>query len=120
MTLTLTPHSIAAAYDYLRTTPPFKGWNLPDSDAVEFAVTKHRDREGDHNVYQRIGEHIIRVSSHLIKTTDGLMQVIAHEMIHMHQEIAKTISRVPHNREFKRLATHVCRRHGWDAARFVL
>lgn len=117
--LLLTPHSLAAAYDYLRTTPPFKGWKLPDSDAVEFAVTKHRDREGDHNVYKRGGEHIIRVSSHVIKTTDALMQVIAHEMLHMRQEIAKTISRVSHNREFKRLGRRVCRHHGWDAVRFV-
>lgn len=119
MTLFLTPHALAAAYDYLRATPPFNGWKLPESDAVEFGVTKHRDREGDHNVYQRVGEHIIRASSHFVKTTDGVMQLMAHEMIHMHQEITKTITRVQHNRAFHRLARRVCRCHGWDAVRFA-
>jgi hypothetical protein len=32
MTLPITPGSIAASYDYIATTPPFSGWNLPDSE----------------------------------------------------------------------------------------
>ncbi len=119
MALLLTPQMLAAAYEYLRTTPPFKAWKLPHADEIELAVTLHRDREGDHCVYQRTTEHIIRVSAAAIKTTDALMQVMAHEMLHARQEITKTARRGGHNADFKRLAKRVCRYHGWDETKFV-
>ena len=109
---------MAAAYEYLRTTPPFAAWNLPHADEVEFGVTKHRDRDGDHCVYRRTKEHIIRASINSVKTTDSLMQTVAHELIHARQEIAGTARRGTHNREFHRLAKLVCRYHGWDAVAF--
>jgi len=34
MTLPLTPATLTAAYEFLRTTPPFKGWKLPHADEV--------------------------------------------------------------------------------------
>lgn len=119
MTLPLTPHVLAAAYEYIRATAPFKSWRLPEAEAVEFCVTNHRDREGDHCVYQRTTEHIIRVSSYAITTTPALMIVMAHEMIHERQEIARTARRGGHNAEFHRLAKRVCKVHGWDARLFV-
>src|SRR3990167_10802079 len=84
MTLLLTPAALSAAYEFLRTTSPFRGWKLPHADEVEFHVTRHRDREADHEVRRR--EHTIRVSSRTIKTTDALMQAMAHEMIHAYQD----------------------------------
>jgi SprT-like family len=119
VTLPLTPHVLEAAYAYLRATSPFAGWKLPHSDEVEFAVTKHRDREGDHGVYCRTTEHIITVSSYYIKTTAELMVVMAHEMVHEKQEIAKTARRGGHNKEFHRLAKRVCKVHGWDVRLFI-
>lgn len=119
MTLRLTPDTLAAAYEYLRTTLPFARWKLPDADEIEFCVTRHRDREADHGVWK--GQHCIRVSTHSIGTTDALMQAIAHEQVHAYQDgVLKTGSRrVVHNAEFRRLAARVCRAHGWDKEKFV-
>ena len=115
MSLPLTPHMLAAAYDFLRECPPFKGWKLPDSDAVQFHVTRHRDRYADHNTVRT--EHVIRVSSYHTKTTDSLMQAIAHELIHARQ--AQTHDRGIHGPSFRRAAVQVCRAHGWDMKGFV-
>jgi uncharacterized membrane protein len=119
MTLALTPNALAGAYEYLRTTPPIKGWKLPHADDVEFHVTRHRDREADHEVRRR-RDHIIRVSARKVRTTDALMQAMAHEMIHAYQDaIARTDTRADHNRDFKWLARSVCRAHGWDKDEFI-
>lgn len=114
MSLHLTPAVLAAAYEYLRSTRPFRAWKLPHADAVEFSVTRHRDREGDHCVYKRTDDHVIRASENLIRTTDDLMQLMAHEMIHARQHHTKSAPKnYGHNAEFKRIAARVCREHGW-------
>ena len=119
MTLPLTPATLVAAYEYLRTTPPFRGWKLPHADEVEFRVTRHRDREADHEVKRRT-DHIIRVSANNIGTSDALVQALAHEMIHAYQDgVARTGTRAMHNTEFKRLATRVCKVHGWKTEGFA-
>ena len=119
MTFLITPAALAAAYEYLRTTPPFKNWKLPPEGEVEFHVTRHRDREADHKVKRR-RDHIIRVSANKITTTDALMQAMAHEMIHGYQDgVARTDTRVVHNQEFHRLARRVCRVHGWEIGGFA-
>ena len=119
MTLPLTPQILAAAYEYLRSTTPFKSWKLPLADEVEFAVTRHRDRDGDHSTYLRTDEHIIRVSTYWVKTTDALMQVIAHEMIHMRQIRTRINPRRTHDAAFCRTAARVCKAHGWKAHPFI-
>jgi hypothetical protein len=119
MTLPLTPQVLAAAYDYLRATAPFKSWKLPESDAVEFSVTRHRDRSADHTTYCRSTDHIIRVSAYYTKTTADLMECIAHEMIHAHQVRIKTETKQEHNTAFARLNRAVARIHGWPVETFV-
>lgn len=119
MSLPLTPHILAAAYEYLRTTQPFSGWKLPPADEVEFGVTRHRDREGDHSTYRRTTEHIIRVSAYYVKTTQALLICLAHEMIHAHMELSKTTQRNDHGTTFKCLARRVCRVHGWEVEKFL-
>ena len=119
MALALTPAALAAAYEYLRATPPFRGWKLPHADEVAFHVTRHRDREADHEVVRRRA-HIIRVSVNKIKTTDALMQAMGHELIHAYQDgVARTDTRAIHNAEFKRLARRVCQVHGWKYEGFA-
>src|SRR6185437_8812133 len=44
--LHLTPDCLENAYEYLRTTPPFRGMNLPDADDLVFRVMGARDRFG--------------------------------------------------------------------------
>ena len=114
MTLPLTPAVLEAAYAYLRATPPFKGWKLPEADAVEFAVTRHRDRMADHTTYCYTLDHVIRASTYHIKTTNDLIEAVAHEMIHQHMTRNHTDTKCEHNAEFKRLAARVCKVHGWD------
>lgn len=118
MTLPLTPHMLAAAYEYLRATPPFNRWKLPHADEVEFGVTRHRDREADHTTYCRTLDHVIRVSAYYAKTTDDLLQCVAHEMIHAHQTRKKTETRKEHNAEFNRVNRRVCSVHGWKIDAF--
>ena len=121
MPLPLTPHVLETAYTYLRATQPFKGWHLPDADEVEFGVTRHRDRYADHTTYYHAkgGGHVIRVSASSVKTTEALMQCLAHEMIHARIAILKTPARSDHGAVFKRLASRVCRVHGWELEKFL-
>lgn len=120
MSLPLTPHVLAAGYDYLRATQPFKAWRLPPADEVEFGVTRHRDREGDHSTYRwHTDEHIIRVSAYYVKNTESLLICLAHEMIHAHMKIKKIGQRNDHGTRFKRLAKRVCSIHGWDTEKFL-
>lgn len=121
MTLHLTPDTLAAAYEYLRTTPPFRGWNLPSADEVEFHVMRSRVKEADHCRYERTAEHIIRVSAGLIKATNDLLAAMAHEMVHAKIN-AKPHSgprKISHNAEYLRLARRVCKAHGWPMYGFV-
>src|SRR3990167_1462184 len=62
----------------------------------------------------------IRVSANNIGTSDALVQALAHEMIHAYQYgVARTGTRAMHNTEFKRLATRVCKVHGWKTEGFA-
>lgn len=110
----LTPDLMAAAYDYLRESKPFRAWRLPKSDEVEFHVTRHRDIFGDHMM---VGEkHVIRASATNVGTTAALMRVMAHEMIHAHCD--RRGVRGEHGKDFQAAADKVCRFHGFDRKGF--
>ena len=113
--LPLNCEMLAGAYDYLRITPPFREWNLPDSEDVEFRVTLSHD-QGEHEMAGRgrRRHHIIRVSSRCIGHTDSLMMVMAHEMQHMHQDRTDQSTQAEHNAAFVMDARVVCAWHGWD------
>ena len=115
--MNITPDIIAAAYSYLRVTPPFKSWKLPVADEVEFGVTKHHDREADHSTYLGTGEHIIRVSAYHIKTSLGLLEAVAHEMVHAHQWRVR--KETTHSAWFNKTNARVARLHGWPVEVFV-
>jgi hypothetical protein len=120
MTLPLTPETLAGAYDYLRTTPPFKRWNLPESEDVRFLVSKLRR---DFAQYHWDGEqHTISMSGAAIGQTYTLMEKMSHEMIHMHLEATGMESRGwdkdSHNKAFRKFAGDVCRFHGFDPKAF--
>lgn len=111
---------LAASYDFLRTTPPFRAWRLPPSDEIELNVISLRDREGEYTRYCGTSEHIIGISGTRIGHTDSLIAVMAHEMIHLKQAISKTETKgTMHNAEFRQLAQAACRAHGWDPKLFV-
>jgi hypothetical protein len=120
MTLSLTPEILAAAYDYLHVTPPFAGWNLPESEDVKFKVSRRRS---EYARYQWNGEHhIIEISQRGVGFTRTLIEKMAHEMIHLYLEIMGWESKDPspdvHNAAFQRFAAQVCKIHGWDPKAF--
>lgn len=119
MTLPLTPATLEAAYEYLRTTPPFSSWSLPDGDEVKFSVVKSRKHfahyrwDGTH--------HTIAVSSNAVGLTATLIEKMGHEMIHLHLEEAGMESRGTENTHgvwFRKFAVEACAVHGWDVKGF--
>lgn len=114
--LVLTPEMLAAAYDYLQTTPPFCNWNLPDSEDVTFKVFRSRTRCADWGKVN--GRHVIRISAHHIKRTNSLMETMAHEMLHVHEDHNNCSGRGMHSAAFVEWAREVCEYHGWDPGLF--
>ncbi|WP_448043805.1 hypothetical protein [Bradyrhizobium liaoningense] len=119
MPLPLTSETLAAAYDYLKTTPPFRGWNMPESDEVKFIVAKFRD---DFAQYRWDGkQHTVSVSVNAVGQTSTLIEKMAHEMIHLHLEDSKMETRGTKNTHsiwFRKFAAQVCRIHGFDGKAF--
>jgi hypothetical protein len=111
VSLNLTPAMLEAAYELLRTTPPFRNWKLPDTDDVEFHVTKfgHAADCGFDGT-----QFVIRVSATKHGTLAALLETMAHEMCHMRYPN----DRAHHGYLFKRLAVRVCRHHGFDIKGF--
>lgn len=119
MTLPLTPETLAAAYDYLCSTPPFNKWSLPDSDEVKFTVNKSRV---DFAQYRWDGkQHTITVSESSVGHTATLMEKMGHELVHLHLEDSEMESRGTqdtHGIWFRKLAAQACKAHGWDLKAF--
>jgi hypothetical protein len=115
MALSLTPAMVEAAYELLRTTPPFRGWRLPPSDEVEFRVTDDRAALGS----CRADRACIAISGHLHGHLSTLLATLAHEMLHLWQERRGTGRRdVVHDHEFRRVARRIARLHGFDPRLF--
>ena len=120
MTLPLNAETLAAAYDFLNTTPPFNKWNLPDAEDVGFRLSRRKKELGR---YQWDGKrHTIIASSLAIGHTSTLMRFLCHEMIHLHLEATGTDSRRggedTHNVAFQKFAAEVCKYHGFDPKAF--
>lgn len=114
MTLRLTPDMLAAAYDFLRTTQPFRGWGLPDSDALGFHVVRRSKISAEFGIEN--GVPFIRVSETYNGHTMTVLGTVAHEMIHLRQHL--TGDREHHGPRFQRMAARVCRAHGFDPKTF--
>ena len=115
--LPLTPEMVAAAYDLLRTTPPFNRWNLPEPEDVTFRVVRDPKVYGS---YLRSGDrHIISVSSRWIGHLDRLLEVVAHEAIHLHEgATGADRGKGEHSAAFKKWADQICKLHGFDPKHF--
>jgi hypothetical protein len=118
--LHLTPDCLENAYEYLRTTLPFRRMNLPHADNLVFRVMGARDRFGHFRgrIKGMPDLNEIGVSVRVVKSTDLLMATMAHEMIHLFQHEKGSASRSSHNSEFERIASRVCRIHGFDRESF--
>jgi hypothetical protein len=110
--IALHPDHLEAIYDCLRAFPPFKRWRLPPGEEVHFAVTRAKDHVGSYCA--GADGHVITASSEKVGHTDTLMRLVAHEMIHLYQEISGSANSAQHNAEFQRLAAQVAKYHGFD------
>ena len=106
----LTPDILRGAYEYLRTTPPFNKWGLPDGDEVGFHVSLSNINRG---MYWNDGTPHIQISDRLHEHSYSIIATMAHEMCHILDE-----GKAMHGAEFKRLTNLVCRFHGFDPAAF--
>jgi len=112
--LRLTPDTLRAAWDYLRTTPPFCRWSLPPGEEVEFHVSRTYPAVGEHRAIRR-KRHQVWVSERRVKSTLLLMTTMAHEAIHAAQDIAGTTTPgAEHNADFQRRWDLVARHHIFD------
>ncbi len=113
----LTTDTLRAAYDYLTTTPPFNRWNLPDADDIGFKVAKDPHLSGWHDVKKK--RQIIAISSACVGHTSNLIGTMAHEMLHLHQELTgQATPGVGHNAAFHHDAEIICAIHGFDHKAF--
>jgi len=120
VSLPLAPEHLVAAYEFLRVLPPMSGWKLPHADEIVFAVNKHASCLGTYQAGP--GERReIACSMKNIGHTDTLLRVMAHEQVHLYQELRGTEGRgnVQHNAEFRRLSARICKYNGWDPKLFV-
>lgn len=120
MTLPLTAGTLSAAYEYLRSTPPFSKWKLPPSQVVKFSVGNFKR---DYGSYTWDGkQHTIALSSNAIGQTSTLFRYLAHEMIHLDLEEkgeeSRTGGKDTHNAAFRKRAVQVCKYHGFDLKAF--
>ena len=114
----LKPELIAAAYEFLRNTPPFNRWALPPTAEVTFSTLK--DPHGalfGYYQYDPEGQrmHHIRISEGKVGTIRTLVFVMAHEMIHVAQVMERTTTKGEHNRDFHRRKRQIARLHGYDS-----
>ncbi len=116
--LRITPEMLAAAYEFLRASAPFRAWALPEADDVEFHVTAARDRRG-HYCRGDSARHRIAVSAANVGHSETLLRTVAHEMLHLYQnESCSETPNTEHNAEFRRLVRIVCLHHGFDPRAF--
>lgn len=116
----LTARNVRAMYDLFRTLPPYNRWKLPPAEKLRFAVTNSRKEYGRYEWWSGTSKRRIAISRHNVKSFHALAITMAHELIHVHQELSGTYSeRSEHNRAFVKTAKHVCRALGFDSTGFV-
>lgn len=111
----MTPEILEAAYELLRATPPFSKWKLSHPDDLIFAVDVDRSCHAKFDCWTD-GTRKITVSAHYIKGTQELLPTMAHEMVHLRQELTKHNDH--HGPWFQKWSKQVCDAHGWNLATF--
>lgn len=115
----ITPAMLEAAYEYLKTTPPFEKWALPDADDIEFHVGRSRSTSG---LMQELpgGKFRVTISSHFVVRSHTLLEVMAHEMCHIKQghNCKGRPGSYGHGRDFQKMKRIICREHGFDVGFF--
>lgn len=116
--LVLTPEVVAAAYELLRATKPFKSWALPSADKVKIRVTRQRNICANSLVTEE-RHYFLSVSTYYHSQLGTLLPTVAHEMCHFREGAFSWRNDVAHSALFRRLAKQVCNVHGFDPNSFI-
>lgn len=109
MALPLNAEMLAHAFDYLCCCPPFNKMNMPHSEDVKFSIGSRKDRYAH---YQMIGgDHHIVLSSRFVGRHIMLLSTMAHEMVHLYEEVNCLNGGGIHGPGFQKLADRVCKHH---------
>ena len=111
MAIQLTPHILRQAYELLSACEPFVRWNLPDADEIKFRVAKDKNCAGWHHTKRGRPPHTIAISNRLIGSLYTLLEVMAHELIHLHMVHSKIPDTSDHGKAFQKFADQVCKAH---------
>lgn len=88
-------------------------WRLPKAAKVTFLVSRKASEYGSYTEYVSGYKHEISVSSVKVKSVGMLVETMAHEMIHLRQQIAGTKrdedGHLGHGADFKRFEAQVCK-----------
>lgn len=116
--LKITPELMALVYDFISECDPFSRWNMPHSEDVKFVVTRSRVTRG---IYYKEGDkHVIGASINCCGWVYTLCEVIAHEMVHLHQNATgQETPHAEHNAAFMKMAEEVCHSFGFHPHTFV-
>lgn len=110
----LTPDVLRAAYELLDETEPFKSWNLPPAEDINFEIVRSKKRLG--RCHCDLSPLKIEISTLYHFYLPSVLLTMAHEMVHVHmhqQGMGYT-----HGRAFKALRDQVCAVHGFDPGQF--
>lgn len=117
MTVPLTPETLAAAWDYICTTPPFCDWNLPAAEEITFRVLRTKKVYGQ--LSYRRKKYLVEVSEAKCGRHETILSTLAHEAAHMHTHSACFMNRRNyHDRAFWLLADEICSIHEFDRKLF--
>lgn len=111
------PHHLEAVYELLRMFPPFKGWKLPPADEVEFHVVRMKGQD-QADCRWNGNRHVLRIAANKHATLASLIATMAHEMTHIHLDMAYPRDRAHHGFRFQKHANLVCRHHTLDRGQF--
>lgn len=110
----LTPETLEASYNLLKTTKPFSGWKLPDSEDIVFIVYKKLGHDGELAINNSVITIAINGNN---SSLASVLKVVAHEMVHLRQyQLGRR--KLTHGKEFKKLAAKVCAIQCWEASNF--
>lgn len=118
----LSPQILVGAYEFLRVTPPFSRWRLPEADDITFHIKPLKDKYADFDYTYAGGKPrrnwTIVVDPRLCAYNDTLLRVLAHEMVHLRRALLGHRLDVEHGAAFQKLARQVCHQHGFDPNTF--
>ena len=111
----LSPETLEACYDLLRTVPPYKRWRLPPGNEIEFKVSIQRHLLGAHTKTRHYKEHTIIISAARNRHLATVLRTMAHEMIHLYQaHYNRETAGASHNEDFWRCKEKAGRLLGFD------